>query len=197
MIVKVALFDFDNTVCSGDSINRLLVYYCSKHPLSIFNFILLIFKSIGYLLKIVSYEQLKSTILFPLEHMSDQELKTFYINKVKPHYYNNVVEEMKKKKEDNYHIILCTASSEVYMKYNDLPIDKLIGTKTNGHTIIGKNCKGKHKVTLINEYLKENNLEIDYDNSYAYSDSKSDFPMLEMVKNRIRIELKTGNIISW
>ncbi len=83
------------------------------------------------------------------------------------------------------------------MKYHQLPIDCLIATQTRGSQIIGKNCKNEHKVTLINQYLKDKNYEIDFDHSYAYSDSYSDMPMLNMVKNKVRIELKTGKIMEW
>lgn len=197
MLVKVALFDFDNTISHGDTIVSLLKYYCFKHPLSVVNFIKVGILYIGYLLHISSFESAKSALLFPLAHMHDEELEWFYHNKVEPEYYLNVVEELRKKKEAGYIVIVCTASSEVYMKYNSLPIDHLIGTKTNGNKIIGKNCKNAHKVDYINDYLKEKDYVIDYDHSYAYSDSKSDLPMLSMVKNRIRVEKKTGNMTTW
>lgn len=197
MKVKVALFDFDNTICQGDSINRLLLYYIKKHPLSVFNFVKVPFVYLAYLLHLITFEKVKSTILFPLKHLNDKQLETFYKEKVEPHYYQNVVKELEEKKAEGYVVIICTASSEVYMKYNQLPIDILIGTKTKGSQIIGKNCKNQHKVVLINEYLQNNHYTIDYDHSYAYSDSISDKPMLEMVKNQIRIELKTGKMMTW
>ena len=46
----------------------------------------------------------------------------------------------------------------------------------------------------IYEVLKNRNLEIDYENSYGYSDSFTDLPMLRLVKNRIRIEKGTGKM---
>ena len=42
--------------------------------------------------------------------------------------------------------------------------------------------------------IKNHNLEIDYDLSYAYSDSLHDIPMLKMVKNRIKIDTKDGHM---
>ena len=114
-----------------------------------------------------------------------------------------MVEEIKKKKEEGYIVIVCTASSEVYMQYNELPIDCLLGTKTKridnhpSSQIIGKNCKGKEKIPRILEYLQSQNIEIDYENSYGYSDSNSDIPMLSLVKNRKRILLKTGEMIDF
>ena len=60
--------------------------------------------------------------------------------------------------------------------------------------MIGKNCKNAEKVVRLNSILKQLGLEIDYDNSYAYSDSLHDIPMLKMVKNRIRINKKNGEM---
>lgn len=200
---KVALFDFDNTLSQGDSIYHLLKYYVFKHPLSAVYFIKAGILYLGYKLKLCSFIPAKQVLLFPLDKMSDEELKEFYIKIIEPHYYLNVVEELKKKKEEGYIIVLCTASVEEYMQYTRLPIDVLIGTKTkrvNNHptsTIISKNCKREEKVVRINEYLKEKGYEIDYDNSWGYSDSITDMPMLQMVKNRVRIELKTGEMKTW
>ena len=59
---------------------------------------------------------------------------------------------------------------------------------------IGKNCKNEEKVKRIQEVIKNHNLEIDYDLSYAYSDSLHDIPMLKMVKNRIKIDTKDGHM---
>lgn len=200
---KFALFDFDNTLSQGDSIYHLLIYYIKKNPLSAFRLMRAGILYVGYKLKLCSFIPVKETLLYPLDRMSDQELEEFYIKAVEPHYYLNVVEELKRKKEEGYIIVLCTASAECYMKYCRLPIDVLIGTKTkrvnhhNTSIITSKNCKREEKVIRINEYLKENDYEIDYDNSWGYSDSITDMPMLEMVKNRVRIELKTGEMREW
>ena len=81
-----------------------------------------------------------------------------------------------------------------------MPVDGILGTKTkivNGKytsRMIGKNCKNAEKVVRLNIVLKQLDLEIDYDNSYAYSDSLHDIPMLKMVKNRIRINKKNGEM---
>ena len=75
-----------------------------------------------------------------------------------------------------------------------------LGTKTDikdgkyTSQMIGKNCKNEEKVKRIQEVIKNHNLEIDYDLSYAYSDSLHDIPMLKMVKNRIKIDTKDGHM---
>ncbi len=199
MIKKVALYDFDNTVAKGDSIVKLLIDNITKHPLHIFNFFKVGILYILYLCHLSSFEKAKSALLFPLNDMDEQQLETFYNNKIVPTYYPNVVETMQHYHDEGYIVILCTASSEAWMKYNQLPIDKLIGTKTKPHSseIIGLNCKNQHKIDLIMDYLHSIDVEIDYDNSYAYSDSDSDIPMLSLVKNRKRVLLKTGQIVDF
>lgn len=200
---KVALFDFDNTLATGDSIVRLLKYDIKKHPLHLFYFIKVAIYYTLYLLHLSSFEKAKSTLLFPLLSMNDEDLKYFYETCIMPTYYLNVVEKMQQRKDEGYLVILCTASIEAYMQYHDLPVDKLIGTKTKRVNdrwipeIIDKNCKKHQKVIYIEEYLNSCNMEIDYDNSYGYSDSNDDIPMLELVKNKKRVLLKTGKIVDF
>lgn len=199
----VALFDFDNTVASGDTIARLLVYDLKRHPWHVFFFIKVGIYYVLYLLKIVSFEKAKSALLFPLDYMSDQQLEQFYHQHVEIYYYPHVVEQMQKHKDEGCIVILCTASSEVYMQYNQLPIDCLLGTQTKRvdhhptHEIIGYNCKGQNKVPRILDYLHSQNIDIDYENSYGYSDSNSDLPMLNLVKHKKRVLLKTGKIVDF
>ena len=198
--VKCAFFDFDNTIAKGDTIFKLLVYTIKKHPLTIVRFLLTILYGIGYILHLVSKEKLKETILFPLDLFNSEELKAFYQEKVVPSYYPHMVQELQKRKDEGYLVFLVTASSEAYMRFNELPIDILMGTQTEiidgeytSH-IVGKNCKDAHKVERINAYLEKNNLSIDYEHSYGYSDSTSDIPMLKLVKNRVRISKKDGSM---
>ena len=194
---SVALFDFDNTLASGDTIHRLLKYDLKKHPLHVFYFINSAITFIAYKLKIKTYENLKETILFPLKHMNEEELKAFYKNYVTPYYYDNVVEVFNKHKQDGCIVIICTASNETYMKYCDLDADKVIGTRVENGKIIGKNCRKQEKIPRILEYLDSIGVEIDYESSYGYSDSNDDIPMLSLVKYKNRVLLKTGEIVEF
>lgn len=198
---KVALFDFDNTVMQGDSIRYLLRYHLKRYPWHVYKFIKVAVLYLLSLLKIVSFEKSKSALLFPILYMDNDEIASFYKNNLESHYYQNVVAEMQKRKEEGYVVVLCTASIEAYMKYNQLPIDQLIGTRTQIQNkkikVIGKNCKNEEKIVRIQEYFESENIVIDYDNSYGYSDSNHDIPMLSLVHNRKRILLKTGEIIGF
>ena len=200
MLKKVALYDFDNTIATGDTIVRLLKHDLKKHPGHFLYFFKVTFYYGLYLLHLGSFEKAKSALLFPLDSMDYGQLKEFYQQEVVPSYYPHMIKQMEKEREEGYIIIVCTASCEAYMQFHDLPINCLLGTKTadkNNHpssVIVGKNCKGQEKIPRILAYLKSQNIEIDFDHSVAYSDSVSDLPMLSLVKNRKRIALKTGEI---
>lgn len=200
MIKKVALYDFDNTIASGDSIFRLLKYDLSHRPYHCLYFIKTALYYILYLLHMISFEKAKSTLLFPLNCMSDQQLCDFYIQHIEPTYYDHIVELINQQHQEGYYIIVCTASSEAYMRYHRLNVDALLGTKTKRrhhhatNQIIGKNCKGEEKVSRITEHLKSKDIQIDYEHSIGYSDSTSDLPMLSLVSQRKKIALKTGEI---
>ena len=67
--------------------------------------------------------------------------------------------------------------------------------------MVGENCKGKEKVRRLKEYLQEHNIEVDYKNSYMFSDSLSDKPLLDLVGNGYLINYKKNNkdykILNW
>lgn len=195
---KIAFFDFDDTLVPKDSMKRLIFFCIKKHPLSGIHLFKIMGLGILYYLKRISFLPLKEAIIFPLNILSSKELKLFYQQCLIPNYYKNVLEELYQKKSEGYLIYLVTASPEAYMQYTDLPIDKLIGTNTKKidgkHRIIGQNCKDKEKVFRIQCVLKEEKMTIDYDNSYGYSDSVTDLPMLRLVKHRIRINKKDGSM---
>lgn len=197
---RFAFYDFDDTLLKHDSMAYLFLYYVRKHPLSFFRGFQILFLAILYGLKLISFSKLKEAIIFPLNRMSDEEIETFYKEELIPRYYPNVIETLKKHAEAGYHVWLVSASPEPYLFYHDLPIEKVIGTsvkRENDHwtnKINSANCKGNEKVRRIKQELKKMNLMIDYDASYAYSDSDTDWPMLNLVKNRYRINKKDGSI---
>ncbi|MBO6048118.1 MAG: haloacid dehalogenase-like hydrolase [Erysipelotrichaceae bacterium] len=200
MKVQCAFFDFDNTITHGDSIYRLLRYTLKKHPLSILRYIKTGILGLGMVFHLVSMETSKSALIYPLDIFTPEELKKFFNEQVVPSYYPHMVEELQKRHDEGCMVFLVTASEEAYMIYNELPIDVLMATKTEKKgdrytsKIVGLNCKGANKVTIINDYLKAHDLEIDYERSYGYSDSKSDIPMLKLVKNRYRVSKKDGSL---
>ena len=196
---KYCFFDFDNTLVPKDSMGRLIPFCIKKYPSTIIRLLPIAFYGILYGLKIINFIPLKEKILFPLAILSKDELREFYETCLIQNYFTNVVEELKKKKEEGYIIYLVSASPELYLQYTDLPVDVIIGTRAtveNGKVVIhGKNCKGKDKVERIQEFIDLS--DIDYENSYGYSDSESDLPMLRLCKHMIHILKKDGTMTTF
>lgn len=56
--------------------------------------------------------------------------------------------------------------------------------------IEGSNNKGEEKVRRLKEVLKEENIEVDFKNSYMFSDSLADLPLFKLVGNPYLINSK-------
>lgn len=92
-------------------------------------------------------------------------------------------------KQEGYLTILVSGTPTQLLQYLAIKIgaDHAIGTDLevldNRYTgrNSGPSCIGENKVTLIQAYLGQNMIQIDYDSSYAYADSISDRYLLEMV----------------
>lgn len=195
-----AFYDFDDTLFKHDSMGILWFYYVKKHPIAWLLGFKLLFLFLLYAFHIISFIKFKEFLIYPLSKMSDEEIHQFYQEALIPRYYPHVVETMKKHHENGVSVWLVSASPEPYLFCTDLPVDKIIGTQVERKNdqwtnhIISKNCKSEEKVRRINEELAKLNLTIDYENSYAYSDSDTDYPMLKLVKHRYRIDKKTSEI---
>lgn len=190
-----AIFDVDYTLITKDSMFSMLFFAIIKKPFLLLYTPVILVKIILSLLKIIDIKKAKEAIYFPLNYLSNENLEEFYNDILLKIINPEVMKKLKFHKDQGCHILLISASPEVYLNYfkkSDY-IDSVIGTKLkmiNGkytNKICGENCKGIEKVNRIKCYLAENNLEIDYDNSFAYSDSISDKPMLSLVKNRYKV----------
>lgn len=73
-----AFFDFDDTLLKHDSMFFLVLYYIRKHPLSFWRCFWILLLGVLYLCKIIPFKIAKEAILFPLDKMTDEEIKTFY-----------------------------------------------------------------------------------------------------------------------
>ena len=192
---KIALFDFDRTVISTDSILILYDVTAKKIPgfrSNLYKSLLLgsIFKSPKSVKKNV-----KDSFLSMLRYYTEDEIKAFVHADVMARTFKEAVDEIYALKAAGYYLLLVSASVEDYLKYVEdvLPFDHIIGTKTDdAYRMTGDNNRRGKKVDNILAHLTEKGMEIDYENSVAYSDSLSaDRPMMELVKTRYLINNKT------
>lgn len=195
--MKAAIFDVDNTITTRDTFFVFFRYILAKKPiriLQIFHILygliktrvfgadrILVKKNVIKLLKDDTEESIRETC-----EVFVKEVLTKYISEKA----KNAIQEHKK---NGYKIILISASPEIYIKVigEYLSVDFALGTrcefKNNEISIIGKHCYGAEKCQRLQEFLADENLELDYRSSYFYSDHHSDLPLFLEVGNPVTI----------
>ena len=193
---KVVLYDFDKTVLDCESIVELYKYAYKNKKINIFKSLLDL--SAAYIkAKLNSdFTIMKNQMVSILKYFTEDELQDFVTKYLYPKFFFKEFEEEFSSYDDDSIKILCSASATNYLIYVGelFPFDYIIGTDLdNDYKLCRGNNKKDIKVKNINEILEREGIEIDYENSLAYSDSyKDDKYMLRMVKNRYLINSKVN-----
>ena len=193
---KVVLYDFDKTVLDCESIVELYKYAYKNKKINIFKSLLNL--SAAYLkAKLNSdFTIMKNQMVSVIKYFTEDELQDFVTKYLYPKFFFKEFEEEFSSYDDDSIKILCSASATNYLIYVGelFPFDYIIGTDLdNDYKLCRGNNKKDIKVKNINEILEREGIEIDYENSLAYSDSyKDDKYMLRMVKNKYLINSKVN-----
>lgn len=209
---KLAIFDIDYTITRKETLMEFFKYLVSKDIKNIKFLPRALYSGLMYGVKVYDEKRVKECFLKFIENIDEAELakltKSFYDEKVSKILYKDAVDMIKKLKKEGYMVVLISASPEFYVKefYAIKEVDLIIGTKftfEDGKFIRkmdGNNCKGKEKVRRLNEVLKEKNIKVDFKNSYMFSDSLSDKPLLDLVGKPYLINYKKKHeieILRW
>ena len=191
--VKLALFDIDYTITRKETLMEFYKYIVSKDIKNIKFLPRALYSGLMYGIKVYDEKKVKECFLKFIENIEEKDLailtKKFYDERLSKILYKDALDMMHKLKSEGYMVILISASPEFYIKefYAIDDVDFIIGTRftfENGKFVrkmSGNNCKRDEKVSRLKAYLKENNIDADYENSYMFSDSLSDLPLLELV----------------
>ena len=209
---KLAIFDIDYTITRKESLMEFFKYIVSKDIKNIKFLPRALYSGLMYGIKVYDERKVKECFLKFIENIDEVELanltKAFYDERLSKILYKDAVEMKKKLIKEGYMVILISASPEFYIKefYAIKEVDLIIGTKFafEGGKFIrkmdGNNCKGEEKVRRLNEVLKEKNIKVDFKNSYMFSDSLSDKPLLDLVGNPYLINYKKKHkieVLKW
>ncbi len=200
---RFGLFDFDGTLISGDSIIRFCAYARQKGLCTAKEWRAGIWAGALYLLGRRTAEQSKMAALSFINGKTQRELavlsKSFCREILRPRLRPEGIAEIKRLKAEGAQILLITASPSFYLESMKelLGVTEIIGTRMdmggNGKAtglICGENCKGLQKPLRLAEYLAAKGQRLDYENSWAYGDSLSDWPMLELCAHKIGVNPK-------
>jgi HAD superfamily hydrolase (TIGR01490 family) len=211
-VKKLAIFDIDYTITKRETLMELFKYTIKIDKKNIRFLPRAIFCGIMYMLKIYDERMVKEKFLKFIDGIKENDLarlvKGFYRDRLTTILYEDALYMMKKLKREGYDIYLISASPEFYVKefYNIKEVDKIIGTRfhfSDGvftRKMEGKNCKGDEKVRRLEEVLKTEKIEVDFKESYMFSDSLSDKPLLDLVGKPYLINYKKNHhieILKW
>lgn len=209
---KLAIFDIDYTITKKETLMELFKYVIKKDKKNLRFLPRAIYCGIMYAIGIYDERKVKETFLRFIDGIKEEELaelvKEFYDERLKNILYDDALKMMKKLKNEGYDIYLISASPEFYVNefYNIKEVDKVIGTKfgfENGtfvRKMVGNNCKGEEKVRRLKKILKDEKIEVDFKESYMFSDSLSDKPLLDLVGKPYLINYKKNHdieILRW
>jgi HAD superfamily hydrolase (TIGR01490 family) len=187
---KIALFDMDNTILSIDSTVIYIKEIIKRCPRSLLHIPIVIFYTILRLFCLTSLTRLKEVFYQPLKYLSVEERDSFaerIAGKSLAFAKEGAIKHIAQLKKEDYTLMIASASPEYYIGKisHRLGFDHFVGTRLVFDDmkvrIDGKNCKHVEKVRRIKEAIDMD--EYDLDNSVAYSDTKSDIPMLKLVGN--------------
>lgn len=211
-MVKLGIFDIDFTITKKETLMQFFKYMIHKDKKNIKFLPRAIFSGIMYGIGIYDEKKVKETFLKFIDGIDEKELsyivKEFYSDVLSNILYEDAIKMMRELKSKGYKIYLISASPEFYLNefYSFKEVDKIIGTKfkfKDGKFIRemdGYNCKGEEKVRRLMEELKKDNIEVDFKESYMFSDSLSDKPLLDLVGHPYLINFKKKNnieILKW
>lgn len=186
---KVAVFDFDGTLTTGDTFLPFLSHSFGLRK----TFLGFIYSSpfiVAYLMRLVSNEYAKSKMInffFRDKNISSIKKKVDGFIKDESNFRlrENVIDRLKWHQDQKHITILISASLDIYVKpwakkFEFTYVESTELQCSNGNytgLINGKNCYGKEKVKRLKKILKN-----DFNNYliYGYGDSRGDKYFLEL-----------------
>jgi HAD superfamily hydrolase (TIGR01490 family) len=181
----IAFFDFDGTITTRDTLLEFIKFGKGKRAFYS-GFLYNIFYLIAYKIKLISNQEAKEKVLSyffkDMDLIEFDKLSEAFSKKKLPSIIRHGAEkEIARLQQGNFVVVIVSASPENWIRHwckerNLILIAselEVINGKISGK-ISGKNCHGEEKVRRILEkyVLKE------YDEIYAYGDTKGDLPML-------------------
>ena len=192
-IDRIAFFDFDDTICKGDSILPYLLY-CIRRGYAPWT---QLFRAAwGYLGWRVNPRKARQAKTLTLSFITGRKLVemdalglAFLRQYVAKRCFPEARAELERLKAQGYRIVVVTASPSVYMRMlpEVLPVDDVIATPCRQYFhiydgVIGENVKGEEKVRRMKDHLGYGMEPFPpLPDGRAYGDSLSDAPMLELV----------------
>lgn len=201
---KVALFDFCETLANFQTADRYVSFvrsrmncgqmrrkgalyrWCRKFRLIDIASVFLPHSSISKRFILYSLRGVQFDVL-------DKFAEEYYLTQIRTNLIKESVAELKQMQEAGYRIMLLSGGYDIYLKYfaEEFGVSDIVSTSIGFRNGVctgffnGKDCLGKNKIAMLEQYCKRVGIEIDRRISFAYTDSRTDLPMLGYVGNAV------------
>lgn len=202
-MIKLALFDVDYTLTRKETLIAFYTYLTKKRPALLVHLPRALLSGILFKTGIRKEKETKEMFLSFLRDLPMEALgrlaDDFLEEELKNILYEDGMEKIRELKEKGYVIVLTSASPEFYINklQGVFGADYVMGTRFGEQDglftgkMLGENNKGEEKVIRLKEAFQ--NLEINFHESYMFSDSMSDEPLLKLVGKPYLINYKKKN----
>ena len=192
--MKLALFDFDGTLTTKDSLEEFIIFGVGKPT---YYLKLLLFSPIYvlYRLKLLHNSKAKEMLLsLYFKGVSESSLRETALNfsttGITPMLRENIYEKFRQHIENGDRVVVVSASMKCWLKpWTDKEGVELLSTELefkdgvfSGH-FKTKNCYGIEKLNRVKELL---NLD-DYEEVYTYGDSSGDDYILAVADHKVKL----------
>ena len=180
---RLAIFDVDFTLTKKETLMEFYIFMMKKDPKLIKHLPRSLGATFLFIFKIYDAQRAKEYFISFIDGIEEKKMKElvreFYEKRLSKIFYQDAINMMQKLKGEGCMVYLISASAEFYLNelYNIKEVDKVIGTRfkcnegKHRRNMQGLNCKGEEKVKRLIEILKEENIDVDFKNSYMFSDS--------------------------
>jgi HAD superfamily hydrolase (TIGR01490 family) len=198
--VKLAIFDFDGTLTTGHLWVGLTRHHKARKikRLSVYTY-LIFHMPIWIAAKLKLYDDNKNkakwgedlSTLFKgfTKEQTGETFEWVMDNYFDPSMRKDLIGILNEHKKNGYKLIILSGMFKEFLEIigKRLGADFVVGTEleiANGKytgKIIQPLCFGKNKAVLLNRFIQENGVEVDWNQSYAYADSISDQFIFQLV----------------
>src|SRR5690625_275739 len=202
--MRVAIFDFDGTLYKKETF-QLLMDHLKNHPTYHKNynrfFLSLLPIYISYKLKLYPESKMKERsmqlYISAFGDITKEDLTSFFneiAERMKNDFNHHVLSRLKQHVQDDVFTMLVSGAYTTLLKSvtRDNMFDTIIGTdiplkeKMIDRSQSIYHIQGKRKNDYILDKLKDK--KIDWENSFAYADSYSDLPVINLVGNPVAVQ---------